>query len=107
MKLRTLVSVLSVACLSVAACGGGGDLSALCSKAEECAVKAGTEFSKTKCENDAKQAAERADTAGCGDQYGDYASCANGLDIQCGDDLGRKLSAECGAEEKAYAKCSE
>lgn len=107
MMLRTLGSLVSVVVFSLVACGGGGDLSALCAKAQECAEKAGTEFSKTECENEAKEESEKADTAGCGDEYSDYASCANGVDIECGDNLGNKLLAECGAEAKAYQKCAE
>ncbi len=105
MKLRFVVSVMSVVGLALVACGGSSDLSSLCGQAQECAVKAGAEFSKTKCENDAKVEAEKADTAGCGDQYGDLANCITGLDLQCSDDLGRKISAECGKEDKAYRKC--
>lgn len=107
MKLRTLASLLSVACLSVAACGGGSDLSGTCSKQQECAEKAGTKFSKTECENDAKADAEKADTEGCGDEYGDYASCVNGIDFQCSDDVNNKIAAECGSQVKAYLKCAE
>lgn len=87
-----------------AACGSS-DLASLCGDAEECARKAGTPFSRTECENNAKSEKEKYDTAGCGDQYGDYASCVTGLNFECSDNAGNKIAAECGREVKALADC--
>lgn len=107
MKLLFVVSVLSLVGLTQAACGGGGDLSPLCGKQQECAEKGGDKFSKTKCESDAKEEAEKANTAGCGDQYSDLASCINGLDFACDDNADKKVLAECGKEVKDYNKCAD
>lgn len=89
----------------VGACGGSGDLSPLCDKAQECAEKSSTPFSKTECVENAKKAREKADSVKCGDEYGDVASCVNGIDFACSDDLDKKINAECGAEIKKYEKC--
>lgn len=107
MIFKSAWSVLGVAfvVLAAPACGGSGDLSSLCSKAQECAEKAGEGFSKTKCENDYKEEAERAETAGCGDEYADYADCVTGIDFQCSDNAGNKIAAECGGKSNSLKKC--
>lgn len=100
------LSVLAASTLSLAACGGS-DGTGLCVKAQECAEKSGEQFSKTECENDLKAEKEKAETANCGSEYSDFASCAESIDLECSDNLGEKLTSECGAEAKALNKCLE
>ncbi len=97
---RAIVAVaLVVGLAGLTGCGAS-----LCDKAEECAKKAGTTFSKTECENTDKTNKEKADSKGCGSQYSDLASCAAGLSCdQFNSDTG--LSTNCGAKVNAYNKC--
>ena len=99
---KTLV-VLSMLGMLVIACGSD-DLSSICDKGEECAKKSGTPFSKTQCENEAKAEKEKAETAGCEDQYSEYVDCILGMDLECGDSS-QKVQAECGAKISAVEKC--
>jgi len=94
-----MLGMLVVAC-------GSDDLTSVCEKADECARKAGTAFSKTECENAAKAEKEKAETAGCADQYAEYVDCVTGLDLQCTDGTS-KIQAECGAKVNAVNKCME
>lgn len=95
-----------IGALFLAACGNT-DLSPLCDKAEECAKKAGSAFSRSECVNDAKAEREKADTRGCGEEYQAFVDCATGLRLECGDDLPKKLAAECGGKISAFNKCAE
>lgn len=99
-------SLGAVGALLLTACGSS-DLSSLCDKAEECAKKSGVAFSKTECVNSAKAEKEKMETSGCGDQYQDYVDCVTDLSIECGDDLTRKVEAECGSKINAVNKCLE
>lgn len=96
-------------CLGGAGGGGGlgntGDLSALCSNAEECARQSGRAFSRTECENDARAERERAETAACGNEYGEYANCAIGLELTCSDDVAARLNRECGRQVERLSDC--
>lgn len=96
--------VLGAAGALLFACGAS-DLADLCDKAEECAKKSGTAFSKTECQNNAKAEKEKAETKGCADQYQEYVDCVTDLDIQCGDDLTKKIQAECGSKVNPLNKC--
>ena len=96
----SIVGMLVVACVS-------DDLSSLCGKAEECAKKSGTPFSKTECENEAQTEQEKAESAGCEEQYSEYANCVTDVDFECGDDVNTKVQAECGSKISALQKCLE
>ena len=51
----------------------------ICTKAEECAKKAGTAFSISSCRTDATRSREQANTKGCASEYGALESCAASL----------------------------
>lgn len=91
--------------LSAVGCGGG-DGDATCAKANECAKKAGVKYSETECRDGLVKLREQYETAGCGEEYSDYIGCVDGIDFDCADDFEKRVSAECGAEEKKLAKCA-
>lgn len=103
---RKVLVVLGTVGALLIACGSD-DLSDLCDTAEECAKKSGTAFSKTECENEAKADKEKAETKGCADQYDEYVDCVLDIDISCGDDLNKKIQAECGGKANTLKKCLE
>lgn len=101
---RNVLAALATAGTLLLACGSS-DLSDLCDKAAECATKAGKPFSKTECQNNANAEREKAETAGCGDQYQEYVDCVLSLDFQCSENIETKSNAECGSKVKAVNKC--
>ncbi len=92
-------AILVALAVGLAGCGAN-----YCDKAEECAKKSGTAFSKTQCENTVKTEQEMADSKGCGSQYGDLESCTAGLTC---DQLSSAngIATNCGAATNAYVKC--
>lgn len=102
-----MIGVLAVCCVAVAC--GGSDVSAVCQKESDCATKAGTSFSKTKCEDELTQAQEEAQTAGCSAEFQAMADCAASAVASASctdlDNAGQYLAAECGAQEKKLNTC--
>ncbi len=103
MKSLLVAAVLAFA-LGFVACSSGGT-EALCDHVQECAEKRGESFSVTSCKSDLVEAEERAETAGCGDEYTDYTDCVGGVSFECSDDLEDVFAAECGSKAKAVNEC--
>ncbi len=107
---RVIVSIGFVGAFVALGCSSSGassSASALCSKQATCAKKSSTAFSESSCNDDLVEAEEKAQTAGCGDEYESYIDCVNGLDTSCSDDLGEAITAECGSKVKKLAKCTD
>lgn len=97
-----IISSMAVVLAFVALPGCGSSASSACSKAEECATKAGTTFSQTECETQVITAREKADSVNCGAEFDDAASCVS--DLACGAGS-EEVNANCGAPEKTLSTC--
>jgi hypothetical protein len=107
--MKTMIGML-VACCLATACSAGDPVSTVCEKEAQCATKAGVAFSKTQCEDQLTQVSEKAQTAGCSDEYQTAADCVAGAvnAASCTDletDLSGYLQSECGAEIKKLNTC--
>lgn len=90
--------------LALAALGCGSSSAALCSKAQDCAIKAGTSFSITDCQSNSTTNRELAVTKGCGGAFDELAACLSTL--SCTDltsDTAQQAS--CGGKNNTYVKC--
>ena len=97
MKEGMIAAALALGLMGLSGCGNAGD--SICSKAAECAKKAGTAFSESQCKDDAKTTRELAASKNCGSQLDDWLNCL--ADLACGADA----TANCGGKQNTFTKC--
>ena len=83
-------------------CGKGS--SPYCSKAQECSSKAGTVYSATQCETDARIASEKAASVNCGREYDELVNCYSTLTCEQLSS-GTGISTNCGGKSNAFSRC--
>ena len=103
---RSWIALGVTAVFGCVACSAGGEgAESFCDRIQDCAEKAGVQFSVTSCKSDFVESKESAGTAGCSDEYEEYVGCVSNAPFVCSDDLDLVVEAECGSKAKALSEC--